>query len=435
MNLFFAKKARHKIKSLYASWQDSNISAHTKYLTLIHICVMALMVPFDFILFGLNAPYPKFRILSIAFFALNLLALQYVSRMRKPTADRKASALLLFPNLYWNILYHYFMCTASPENIQIVLIGNLLVSFFTTFLTLRFWREQYLLNLVSILSLSVFAIGYPSVGRELALIIICHLLSFMLAFILRREFAGAMYERYYHMMTFIPKQVAHSILTSSGTLKISEVFKTENRFTVCLVSDLRNYQELCKRETPEYVSRLLEKFYDIIFECLDQVVPEGNYFANWTADELFVVFYSEDNDEEKVMNEALSFSKLLATTLHQRALRELESPLMWDIGLASGVGLLGVQGPERLKKTTITGESPGLAKRLESEAKRQRLPESSIHELPILVMDRRLKDFGIRYRHFESDSLQEFVATEKNISGEKYFRLKSSIPLFIAKSS
>ncbi len=435
MNLFFASKARLKIKSLYSNWQDSNISEHTKYLTIVHMVFMTLLIPFDFLLFGLDSPYPKFRILSISLFALNLLMLDHVSKIRKPVADRKAAAMLLLPNLYWNILYHYFICTASQNNLQIVLIGNLMVAFFTTFMVFRFWREQYFLNLASILSLSLFAIAYPDRGRELSLIIICHLVSFVIAFYLRREFAGAMYERYYHMMTFIPKQIAQSILTSSGSLKISEAFKAQNRFTVCLVSDLRNYQELCKRESPEYISRLLEKFYDIIFECLDQVVPEGNYFANWTADELFVVFYNEENDEERVMNEALGFSKLLATTLHERAVRELESPLMWDIGLASGNGLLGVQGPERLKKTTITGESPGLAKRLEAEAKRQRLPESASQEYPILVMDKKLKDFGVRYKHFEPESLQEFVATEKNIAGDRFFRLKAAFSLLVAKSS
>ena len=43
---------------------------------------------------------------------------------------------------------------------------------------------------------------------------------------------------------------------------------------------------------------------------------------------------------------------------------------MYDIGISAGVGLLGLQGPEKLKKTTITGESAGTAKRLETEAKK-----------------------------------------------------------------
>ena len=43
---------------------------------------------------------------------------------------------------------------------------------------------------------------------------------------------------------------------------------------------------------------------------MDRIAPEGNYYANWRADELFVIFYNESNDDEKTMKESL---KLIVT--------------------------------------------------------------------------------------------------------------------------
>ena len=48
------------------------------------------------------------------------------------------------------------------------------------------------------------------------------------------------------------------------------------------------------------LSDLIEKFYDIIFDKLEEYVPDGQYYADWTADELFIVFYDdEDNNKDE----------------------------------------------------------------------------------------------------------------------------------------
>jgi class 3 adenylate cyclase len=431
MILFFAKKERPKLKSLYQSWQESNKPNFTQVICLSFMFFMAFLIPFDFLLFGLDAPYPKYRIASLMIFSICYMLLGFFSRSKKIDRDRSIGGLLIFLNVYWNVLYHYFLCIATPEDLHIVLMGNLMVTFFSSFLLQRFWREQYALNFLGIVALFALSFSYPERVRELQLLIVCHFVSFFLMFFMRREFAGALYERYYHLIRLIPKQVAHSILTSSGSMNLSEAFKARKCFTVCLVSDMRNYQELFRHKSPEKVSEILESFYNIVFECLEQTSPEGNYFANWTADELFIIFYNEKNNSDVCMLEALSFSKLLATSIHQRVSNELNLPLTWDIGLACGDGLLGVQGPKSLKKTTIIGSTPGQAKRLETEAKLLRQKTFSQKEDPLLLMDEKLKSFAISSKCFELEDLSSLTATVKNISGETcYVFSKSSSSLF-----
>ena len=126
-------------------------------------------------------------------------------------------------------------------------------------------------------------------------------------------------------------------------------------------------------------------------------MPEGNYYADWTADELFIIFFDEENNENNIIKNALTFSHVYADKVFNKINANIDSKLMYDIGMASGIGLLGLQGPEKLKKTTITGESAGTAKRLETEAKNLRNDVNV--ELPILIVDERLyecaKDFNL----------------------------------------
>ena len=95
---------------------------------------------------------------------------------------------------------------------------------------------------------------------------------------------------------------------------------------------------------------------------------------------------------------------------------------MYDIGLSAGVGLLGLQGPDKLKKTTITGESAGTAKRLETEAKIIR--QNKHYSNPIVLMDKYLYNFAKDLNIFKSN-LKEIIATTKDIRDCKYYLYSS----------
>ena len=87
----------------------------------------------------------------------------------------------------------------------------------------------------------------------------------------------------------IPMKIAKYFTFTSGRYPIDQIFKSEERFTVCLSSDWRNYHQFTDEMDDSLLSDLIEKFYDIIFDKLEEYVPDGQYYADWTADELFIV--------------------------------------------------------------------------------------------------------------------------------------------------
>ena len=122
------------------------------------------------------------------------------------------------------------------------------------------------------------------------------------------------------------------------------------------------------------------------------------------------------------MKKSLEFSYLYSTSIFEKINSNLSTKLIYDIGLASGIGLLGLQGPEKLKKTTITGESAGTAKRLETEAKNSR--SANPCKIPILLIDELLfqctKTMAIFKYRFE-----EIIATTKDIKDSKFYKHKN----------
>ena len=201
-----------------------------------------------------------------------------------------------------------------------------------------------------------------------------------------------MYEKYQNTASLVPKNVAKHIAVTDGTINLDKIFKPEERFTVCLSSDWRNYQELAISKDPKYIENIFQKFYNLVFEELDKIIPNGNYYADWTADELFIIFFDENNDTDKILKNALDFSNIYSSYVFEEVNKNIDEKLVYDIGMASGVGLLGLQGPEKRKKTTITGESAGTAKRLETEAKNLRSNFNS--KFPILIIDKTLYNFA-----------------------------------------
>ena len=111
---------------------------------------------------------------------------------------------------------------------------------------------------------------------------------------------------------------------------------------------------------------MVEKFYNIIYNELETLNIAGQYYADWTADELFIIFYDEIDKEDNVNNEALKFAHSLATKLFLDISSIVDKDLKYDIGLSSGIGLIGLQGPVNYKKTSITGEVAGNSKRFET---------------------------------------------------------------------
>ena len=251
-------------------------------------------------------------------------------------------------------------------------------------------------------------------------LILFHMLSFITAYLYRRKFILSMYERYCNTATLVPKNVAKHIATSDGAVDLNKIFKPSKRFTVCLSSDWRNFQEMASSKDPIFVELLFQQFYNEVFIELDRIFPEGNYYADWTADELFIIFFSNDQyNNQTLIGKTLEFAYIYSTDIFSRIEKAVGFQLMYDIGISSGIGLLGLQGPEKLKKTTITGESAGTAKRLETEAKNLRI--NNKFNYPILLIDKNLYEHAKTMEIFSNEFI-DIIATTKDIKDAKFYR-------------
>jgi hypothetical protein len=176
---------------------------------------------------------------------------------------------------------------------------------------------------------------------------------------------------------------------SDKSLDIEKLFPTKDYYAVCLCSDWRNYQEISTSKEHKEIQGMVEKFYNIIYDELETLELAGQYYADWTADELFIIFYDEIGNEEHINKEALKFAHALSTKLYLEISSIVDKDLKYDIGVSNGIGLIGLQGPANYKKTSITGEVAGNAKRFETQAKSIRL-KAKEQSFPIIVMDKEL---------------------------------------------
>jgi len=241
-----------------------------------------------------------------------------------------------------------------------------------------------------------------------------HILSFGVAHYYRNQFLDNLYKKFLYISSMIPMKIAKYFTFTSGRYPLEEIFKSEEKFTVCLSSDWRNYQQFSSEMDNYLLSDLIERFYDIIFDKLEEYVPDGQYYADWTADELFVVFYDDNDNQQDVIKKSLRFANSLATDIYMKIYSELNVDLKYDIGISSGPGFLGLQGPRKFKKTTVTGQTPGIAKRLEGQAKKIRGGFKS-KSFPIILMDNTLYQVAKGLNVFQKHRFNNISATEKDI--------------------
>ena len=405
------------IIDIYHSWININKSLYMKYYNLIALILMSLLIPFDYILYRDNNIYTESRIAYIIIIIINFVYIQLNQNKLFQNKKRyKVSINLLLPGLLFNLLYLYYFIKTPDSNYSIILLANFITIITTTMFAMKFWKEQYIINIISALFICFFIYDKP-IGCSYLLLI--HLLSFISAYLYRRKFILFMYERYCNTASLVPKNIAKHIATTDGNIELDKIFKPTNRFTVCLSSDWRNFQKMVSSKDPEYVEMLFQKFYNEVFMELDSIFPHGNYYADWTADELFIIFFNDENENnETLINKALEFSYTYAVNIFNKIEKTIGVKLMYDIGVSAGIGLLGLQGPEKLKKTTITGESAGTAKRLETEAKHIR--SSKNHKYPILLIDKHLYKYAKKINFFTED-FEEIIATTKDIKDNTFF--------------
>ena len=165
--------------------------------------------------------------------------------------------------------------------------------------------------------------------------------------------------------------------SASSNIDIMNFFAPTERHCVCISSDWRGYQGISSSMATRKLSEALGAYYEMCERLLSKAFPEGNYYTDWIADELFVVVFAKDEREEKLLvNDALQFSHDLILEKKQFT-ADFGFQMAIDIGVSSGVSLIGMMGPSSHRKATALGDVPGHSRRLQTVGKyiRQRCGE------------------------------------------------------------
>lgn len=408
-------------------------------LVIIGMILMAALVPLDWLLFAENwRIYAAFRLGSEVIFLLAIVGIHQAYKRDQNQGALVSSCFMVIIGLSINVMYLFFMHIAAQSQdiieAQIVFNGTCLVVVFISFSFYRFWIEQYLVHGLSMLAAGCFAL-YDAIDlAQIKLILVAHICSMVFTFFFRREFASNLSQKFNTLKGFVPPQIARVLVMVGQDDKIHEIFKPQKRFTVCLCCDWRESQQLNEESSPEFVSQLYESFYETVLNELETIIPSGEYFANWTADELFIIFFNgnKDDDPACVAANALQFAGELATGLFERVKKHTDFDFKYDIGMSCGYGLLGLIGPHNNKKTTVVGSVPGVAKRLESQAKVFRQsPESR----PTIVLQEGLAQLALEQNLIPAKECFADVANEKNVMGQKIYVWQPSVTLVAAFKS
>ncbi|RMF08683.1 MAG: sensor histidine kinase [Candidatus Neomarinimicrobiota bacterium] len=184
---------RGNLVAIYRIWLRENKLNYAKYFSILSIVFMALLIPFDFLLFADGFFYSRFRIVIIILLTLNLYLLSVWNIKDLSRLSENVFSILLVPGLLFIGIYLYwFASTTGPEH-NTVFIANMMVIFFVTFFYNRVWKEQYVLNLFTALVLLYIPFVRANLGNEVILLLICELASILAAFFFRREFVGTLY--------------------------------------------------------------------------------------------------------------------------------------------------------------------------------------------------------------------------------------------------
>lgn len=232
-------------------------------------------------------------------------------------------------------------------------------------------RWQRFLSMIFLAGVSYFAFHRHPVGTAISVfaslsLVLCYVNTVWLenqnCAIAKREFAL--------MIQAAPAKIVRQASLSNDDL--AHAFAPTQRHCVCISSDWRGYQAISASISPEHLATALGSYYEMIDRSLAETFKDGNYYSDWIADELFVVIFAKDTAEEKVLiNTALSFASGLVIK-KQEFVDTSGLQISIDIGVSSGLSLIGMMGPPGHRKATALGDVPGQARRFQMAGKHLR---------------------------------------------------------------
>ena len=239
----------------------------------------------------------------------------------------------------------------------------------------------------------------------------------LILFLYQGHLSRLLIEKTYESLSrVIPIDIAKKSVAKNLSIGEIEELRPRDSFGVALCSDWRDYQNLASKLSPQDIASLFEDYYGKVFKEVGQPNSSVAVFTDWVADELMVIFYPRDEKVSKsdVARRAFEFAMTLRG-LGRDLSKEGLSRIQFDIGIAAGYGLIGLQGPSGHQKLVMIGKTPGLAKRLESVAKEVR---TSLVAEPTLVLN---DDFCDLLNPEQKRQFVELRTNVKNLSDQRVF--------------
>lgn len=229
-------------------------------------------------------------------------------------------------------------------------------------------RWQRLLSMIFLAGVLCFAFYRHPVGGAISAFAVLSLVLCYMNTVWQENQNCAIAKREFALMIqAAPAKIVRQASLSNDDLV--HAFAPTQRHCVCISSDWRGYQAISASISPEQLAAALGSYYEMIDRSLAETFKDGNYYSDWIADELFVVIFAKDTAEEKVLiNTALAFANGLVVK-KQEFVDTSGLQVSIDIGVSSGVSLIGMMGPPGHRKATALGDVPGQARRFQMSGK------------------------------------------------------------------
>jgi hypothetical protein len=322
----------------------------------------------------------------------------------------------------FNGMYIFFL-ESSPDHHKAVIQAAMFMNVFAFhMLVFRFWKESLFLSLSLIGVYTVASVsGTPQAQVYQSLTFWCLVMT-VFFWVQRTEFVATLDARFKSLLLQYPPKIARAMTLVGDEAEYLEAFAPKRRPCVCLCVDWRSFQEMASRKSPEEIATLIEKSHEVLLKFVYKNIPNESFHADWTADEFFLMLYSERDSKEELLKGAVNIVKNILEDFYQE-MSKSSSQLVptIDVGVAFGEGVLGLLGPKNMKKLTVAGSIGGRAKRLETEAKTVR-DEKSLSEGSIVVA----VDFDVFFycANSEREWAEQFdhrLATTKNIKNDAIY--------------
>lgn len=190
---------------------------------------------------------------------------------------------------------------------------------------------------------------------------------------------------------YIPRQVLMDAIRNNTS--IDEVFKPTEKYCVFLAAGWPEIAVIANRARPESLSLGLTEFYRGVVDSLTRQFPEGRFFMDWFADELFIVAFAESNAPDTRIARGMFDWAVKLIDFKSDFSDKHGFPKAIHIGISAGQASVGVYGRDGIAKASAFGVTPGEAKRLQQFA--TRISGSNPDEDSIIITPELFQTMGI----------------------------------------